>query len=583
MGSVHSINAATELERFFDYLYGEQNGFAYSPLKIQDEPELQQHFFEWPKEKERLVAHVIENSAVFEVYTSPALFSSRDAKKESFKGTYCVWAEFDGEIPNELPESIPPPNLRLQSSVSGHEHWYWRLDGFVESGEVVENISQRLAYTLQADLSCWNSNRVLRPPTSTHHESGNAVTVLQWDSLTTSIASFVDLPQLPVKMLGSTDINFVPDPLDVIFKYPFTTEETEFFRSKEIKSGGGKGRSAALAKLGHICMEKGMTNAEALSLLMNADDRWGKYKHRKDRKERLLGIINYCRSKHPELATKTEDEKEAESLFRVYNYIEFMESEFKLEWAVEGLIHRKGFVSLSGPPGTGKSIFSIRLAEKLARAEKFLRWSTPKPLKTLLVSMEMNADELKEFYESMQIEKSDLLRENMLILPLGSSIGLTNKHSQHLLNNVMEEYQPDGVILDSWGVAVGENLNSETTTFSALNYIHRTLRNEYGAFVWAITHPRKGQPMNKKPNSLDDLFGSQYFGAAVSGAVSLWREGNEFDVTCLKMRMGPAFSPFRVRRTPLLDYELIHSGSTTTSISTETKSDAPILQGFMDF
>ena len=51
--------------------------------------------------------------------------------------------------------------------------------------------------------------------------------------------------------------------------------------------------------LGFFGAEKGMSDNEIYSLLINADDRWGKFKNRSDRTKRLLDIINRARHKYP--------------------------------------------------------------------------------------------------------------------------------------------------------------------------------------------------------------------------------------------------------------------------------------------
>jgi hypothetical protein len=569
VGSVTSIDPTQDLRTFLEFIYGNETGYAYAPTKNPnpEDPVFKQYFFFWPTGKDKLIEHIQTKSVTHEVYFGPALYNNtKDAEKENFKGTNVVWVEFDGNSPTAVSD-IPEPNIKIRSSTTQHEHWYWRLDRFVDDISVLEDVTQRLAYHLNADLGCWNANRVLRPPSTRHHESGLTVTTFRWDPDPTSINLFNGLPAVPVKLLQEQDINYIPPPLEIIAKYDFSKrmEDFKFFTEPKIEQGH---RSSALAKLGHICIELGMTNAETLSLLLNADSRWGKFSKRKDQKARLLGIINYCRSRHPvgqSDAPTDSDTEIVEPRLKVYTYEEFINTEINLEWVIEGLLHKKGLAMLSGPPDVGKSQVSIRFAEKLARGQDFLKWHIPRPMKTLMVSMEMPHEELHYLLDNMQLEKDPLLNENLLILPLGYSIRLGNKAAQAELAAVVEEFKPDGIIFDSFGVGIGDDLNSEKVILDALDFVHKTLRGGFGCFVWFIHHNRKAQIGNKKPNKLEDLFGSQYIGAALTTAIGLWPTSpggqGPIEVSNLKLRMAKKFEPFHIKRMTNLDFE-VYKGET---------------------
>lgn len=564
MGSVTRIDSNLELERFFDFIYGDQTGYVYSPTKDPDpnNPVFQQYFFEWPTEKEALIRHVQNKTVNLEVYYSPALFTNnKDAEKSNFKGTNVVWVEFDGNDPANV-KDIPEPCIKIKSSTDKHEHWYWCLNSFIQSIDTLEDITQRLAYHLDADLGCWNANRVLRPPGTRHHESGLLTSTFRWDPRPTPINSFNELPAVPIKLIQEQDINFIPQALEVIAKYSWAerAEDFQFFMTPKIERGH---RSSALAKLGHICIELGMTNAETLSLLLNADSRWGKFSKRKDQKARLLGIINYCRNRHPVDAVE-EEALVSDNKLKVYTFEEFMNTEIKLEWVIEGLIHKKGLMMISGPPDVGKSQMFIRFAERIAQGKSFLHWQPEKPMRLLFVSMEMTHEELQYIMEAMQIEINDLLRENFLIMPLGYSIRLTNLAAQGELTNIVEKFKPDGVIFDSFGVGIGDDINSEKIIFSALDYIHKVLRAHFGCFVGFIHHNRKPQVNNKKPTKIEDLFGSQYIGAALTTCIGLWPDNaadptSPIEVNCIKLRMAKKFAPFKTVRTPQLDFNLYNN------------------------
>jgi hypothetical protein len=56
-------------------------------------------------------------------------------------------------------------------------------------------------------------------------------------------------------------------------------------------------RSQAYAKLAYLCIEEDLTDSQAMSILLRADNKWGKFKYRRDRQKRLQGIIDYARDR----------------------------------------------------------------------------------------------------------------------------------------------------------------------------------------------------------------------------------------------------------------------------------------------
>lgn len=566
MGTVSSITSYEEWERFFDYIYGDESGWVYSPTKDPESGSFQKYHFMWPTEKAAFFRHLEIHSSTKEVYYGPALYTGRGAEKSDFKGSSVVWCEFDGSAPDSS-DTIPEPTLKIQSSTSGHEHWYWKLDGFITDIDIIEDISRRIAYHLGADTGCWNGNRVLRPVDTKHHESDLYVKILRWDERSTGLSDFVGLPEFPSKIVLENDIHFIPQAFDVVAKYPWPTEAMELFKADIVKPG----RSAALAKLGHYCIEVGTTNAEALSLLYHADDRWGKYKRREDRKKTLLDIINYCRAKHPQNPV----EEELKPQLKVYTFEEFKNSDFELKWLVPELLHEKGLFMIGGPPAVGKSQVSLRFAEKMAKMEPFLLWKSSRPIKTMFVSMEMPAEELKYFLNIMDMgDKDGLLRENFLIVPLGYSIGgLKNPAAQAMLNEAMEKHRPDIVMMDSLGTAIHDELTSDKVIINSFDYVNKMLRNHFGAAVWFIHHPRKEQIGNKKPNKLDDLYGNRYITTAVTSAINLWKGSTGIEVNCLKMRMIKEFDEFVAKRTGNLDFEIIGHGKNSSNVNIVKESN----------
>lgn len=552
MGTVHQLdNTTSELGRFLDFIYGNSTGIAYSPTKDPQSGKWEQYFFEWPSERTQIISHIERFSPTHEVYYGPALRNSRSSAKGDFKSSECLWVEFDGTLPVEL-KDVPVPSIKIQSSTEGHEHWYWKLDSVINDSDTLENLTKKLAYTLQAD-HCWDSSRVLRPPTTVHHESGLTVGLSRWDGRPLGVQEFLGLKDFPTEVFDEDDIREIPDVLKVISKYDWPDDFYNLFMAKEIikrKSGPGEGRSGALTKVGHYGVELGMSNAEILSLLLHADKRWKKYEGRNDQKKRLISIINRCRAKH----AIDPVEEAAVSPFRIYTYTEFMETELRPEWVVEGLIHKKGIVVVGGPSGVGKSTATLRFIEKMAKGERFLKWQPPKAFKIAFVSMEMPHEELYEFLEKMRIQGNP---DNMLLMPVGHGLDLADPKVQLAMNRELDRFQPDGVVFDSFGAATDDDINSKQAVTTVTEYAKRVIAKEFGAFSWFIHHFRKEQIGNKKPNKMDDLYGSQYLAASMSTGISLWgKPGDPIEVSCMKLRLAKPFETFYIERTYDNDFKI---------------------------
>lgn len=547
-------------------MLGDTVGYAYSPTLHPTTKSFEQYFFEWPKEKDRLIEHVRRFSPTHEVYYAPAIYSRPVATKDAFLGTWFVWAEFDGVVPSDL-KGVPEPSVKIQSSDEFHQHWYWKLNHFISDLSGNEQISKRITYHLQADLSIWNCNRVLRPPDTVHHESSRQTTILRWDDRSYGVEDFASLPDVEAILLGEDDdIGDVPEAIDVLLKYPWEDNNAKFFKQKEVLPHATTGRidrSGALARLGHICTEMGMSTAETLSLLLHADNRWKKYSGRRDQRHRLLGIISYARAKHPVDPVQAE----LESPLRVYTYQDFMSQPKEIDWVIEGFVHRKGLLVTFGPAAVGKSQLLLRACEALSTGHDFLNWKVIKPMRMLYISLEMPDEELYHFMNTMQMTDDPLLKTNFMVMPVGLSLKMGSQIAKDHLNRVVEEFQPDGIIIDSFLKAVGDDIDKSKIVMDVMDYVDTYLRLKYGCFVWFIHHPRKGQPNNKRPDKLDDMYGSAYLGYSATNVFTLWRTTtkNLLKVSCLKLRMATEWEPFSIRRTSNLNFEVVNTiGRTNT-------------------
>lgn len=579
MQSMPESEGVGELNNFFDYLWSGAEGWVYLPYKTKS-GEWKKVSFEWPKHKEHIIKHVMAKSAEgHDVYCSPMLFNDARPLRENFKGTNVLWADFDGSVPDgwstENGESgsvapvdgeTPSPTLRVQSSSDGHEHTYWRLDEFTTDAAFVENTNRALAYTLRADTSGWDLGQVLRPPGTTNYKHDLPVTVIHQSDVLLTRSSFSHLKAVKQLVSEALDLQEIPDVTRVVAKYIFDEQHYELFMAKEQPEGK---RSSALMKLGFFGAESGMTDGEIYSLLLNADDRWGKFKNRTDRQRRLLDIINKARQKHPvgisspegllRALNKTDSSIEVAPKY-VYGFDEFLHTDVHIEWALEDLLEVGGIGVLASAPGVGKTQMSIQLAISCALGTPFLIWQPVRKMKILILSLEMSHAALKHFigtiaqqYTETEIE---ILERNLKIAPLGEPLPMDHPDGRKFLETLLDEYQPDGIIIDSMGKVTNESLSDEKK-IKQLNSYYVSLRNRYKCFLWFIHHNRKATGDNKKPTELSDLYGNQYIAAETSCVLNLWKDkSGSLELSTIKNRLAIQPEPFEIERNDNLYFEV---------------------------
>lgn len=572
-GQVTNINPVAELDQFFTAIYKNQTGYAYSPTKNPISEEWCVHFFQWPDQKNELIQHVRNSSSTLEVYYGPALLENPKAEKEDFKGTYFVWAEFDGKLPTEEQlKHIPAPTIKVQSSESQNQHWYWQLEYFETNQEALEKLTKKLAYALEGDTGTWNCNRVLRPPATRHHESGKDTVILALNDHTVTIEEFAALPDPPKDVISHTDVDLdkVPQVIDVIAKYPWPDDDFDLFKKKYPKN---LDRNVAMTRLGFVGAELGMSNEEILCILLNVDERWKKFYKRPDRVKRLVDIINYVRAKKQE---QVDDNVSVGDEVRVYDFVEFLNTEINVSWVVNNLIHDKGSVLITSPPNVGKTQLCLRFAIHSAIGKDFLLWKVDSPRKILFLSLEMDHAELKyllsHMAENLTTEEKRLLQENFLIYPLGAGVILNKKENQAQLCKMIDQYKPAGVIIDSLGVCIGGQISDDKVINELYRFVNRELRVNRDCFVWFIHHDRKAQIGNKKPDDLADVYGSQYITSHARTILHLWDDGDgSIEVKCLKLSLAPKFKTFKIRRTPELDFQIIEDDNVVEIMESMSK------------
>lgn len=539
-------NSSDELEAFLDFLFEKTEGYVYAPTKLRtvgDAPDTwTQEFYHWPDQKQLLISYILSRTPTEEVYVSPSLFVSQEAKKENVLGSYVVWVEMDGRIPSDMGEA-PDPSLKIRSSNEGHEHWYWKLGTFVNDRKVTERINRSLAYSLGADTSGWDSNQVLRPPNTLNHKRNRQVKLVEANDWTYDETRFGVVPEPPTASQVFNEGDMV-DVMGIIARYLWTDEDLSLFRDRNVEEGD---RSTRLMNLGHRCAEIGLTDREMYTILYTADKWWGKFHNRDDRDQRLNDIIVRARVKHPKGESLV-----VVSALPVMDALELIEANIELKWAIEDCLEDNGCLVLAAKPGIGKTRISLQAAISLALGVPFLKYDIPEKKRVGFFSLEMHAAGVQYFMKHMtqgyDRDTLEELRENLTIIPHGESYNVLDPTNSSVVQAIIEEKELDFVFFDTLGRITTKSLTSDDDVKVIFDW-DSALRKKYSLATWYIHHNRKATAQNKQPKTQDDVYGSVYIAGSASDVYALWAKdtvNSDIQFINLKHRYSAQERPFGI-------------------------------------
>ena len=489
-----------ELEKFISFLYEGSNGFVYSPIKV-SESEWESNFFAWPAQKSALLSHIGENGQRGDVYISPAVYSKKDAKRESFKSTNVVWVEFDGKDAIDF-QDVPQPNAIVQTSTDTHVHCYWKIDKLSDSN-AVEDLNRRLTYHLQADSSGSESNQLLRPPGTINHKRGLPVLLAHFGEqlINNSLESFAKVPEVPHAKIELTQAIIIDS--DILLKELPLPKSLKIRIEKEAVLEGQ--RSQFLYKIAHELAELGCSHSQIASLIFFVDERIGKFKDRPDRLARISEISS--------IAIHSVATEEFITLYSPNEVLNFTED---LEWLLDRYLHSRGLLFVAGAPGVGKTQFCIQMSYAFATGTELLNLQVAKS-KVLFMSLEMDVRELKEVLKTQKLDYPELVEFDANVRFIDEPGTLIQ------YEDIIEEFNPDVIIIDSLMELVDGDINSSTDMKAVTKWFKR-LRRKYNTALVVIHHMRKASSGNKKPTKLDDFMGSVVLNKDIESAFALWQE-----------------------------------------------------------
>lgn len=545
-----------DLQRYVDFLYEGQQGYVYSPVKRPDKWD--QQFFAWPTERTKLLDHIQVNGAENDVYICPAVFAKKDASKPSFKSTRVIWVEFDGKESINF-KDIPPPNVIVQTSSSTHLHCYWKTEQ-LESTDVVEDVNRRLTYHFVADSTGWDAVQLLRPPTTQNFKYDNKPSVILAHfskDQKFKLKDFDDAPEIEKPAISLVEANLV-DPQKVLKQLPLVRSVRNRIETENVEEGQ---RSQFLYKLAHELAEVGANHSQIASVIWYVDERIGKFRDRSDRMVRISELAS--------LALHSVDSLDEISLYSVNDVLNHTED---LEWIWNRWLHNQGLMIVTGAPGVGKTQFCLQLMNAFSAGATFITSELTQKT-ALFMSLELDVRELK-FILRMQY---------------GSDLWVSSDNSRIMdepgqfiqYEELFDTYHPGIVIIDSLFELTDGELLDGPKVLEVTRWLKR-MRRKYGMAMVIIHHNRKSSSTNKKPNSLDDIFGSVILNKEIDTAICLWQEeeADYIDLYPVKSRYSQR-EDLKIERDEHLTFS-IHEETDSGGDTGEIRSlgDASKLLGF---
>lgn len=586
-----------ELTKWFTTIWRNTKGAVKLAFQVEKDLAWTNTMFNWPGELNKIVDWVLFNkSQGADVFYSPAIYKDRTSgKSENVLGSWTLWAELDGNAPvgewtGTQFDKIPNPSYRIQSSTPGRQHCYWLLDEFI-ARDVLEPKNRALAYELQADTSGWDASQYLRPPATTNYghakvdrtesypvECVDATGTLYGPSVIEAPKYFVDVVK------NAIDLTQLP-PLALVLsrgKWPEGFEEAFFRETPPVKGT----RSDALMSIGYYGAEAGLSDSEIYRLVETADSRWGVYTSRTpDRRFSLLAdIVERARFKHPVGSTVdllANFNKPRSAIQIVYTYDEFLAAKAEHTWQFQELLTKNGIGILAGEPGVGKTQLSNVIGIASASGQRFLTWDNSNgPLRTLLLNLEMPLAGLQKFLKNQTAQSSSevqsLLRENLLISPLNSSLPLDTDQGRKFLVDLVQQHEPKLLVIDSLAKSTIKSLMDDTTARQLNDWLQQ-FRQTYEITIVLVHHTKKKQ-LDKVTRGQDELFGSRFITGDLDFILSCYKAKPKGDIYIenSKNRYAVESDPITVRRRDDLTFEVVNIHDS------EGNNDQGLLNAFLD-
>lgn len=509
----------------------------------------------WPAKRNTILEFITGMSAKGKnLYYNPGMFSPNSVsnEKQNVIASWVLWIDLDGNADEAMVRlratpGLPRPSWRLQSGLPGHEHWYWILEAPAGT-QRFEAVNRKLAYYLDADIGCWNANRVMRIPYTYNYMDAKKYTGKGYEPLPVDfiernnkrykLSDFDLLPEVKDSIMESiSELGDIPPMADVLAQYPWDEQHLDLFKNPPTTED----RSGAMVRLAYFGAEVGMTDEAIYAVIKDVDNRVGKFRDRADCERRLAGIIEKVRVKHP-FKADAQFKQTDEDIQIVYTANQLMRSEFNIEWLVKDLIVARTTNFISAESGIGKSRLSMQMAQAMATGTNFLKWPIERQIKCMYLSLEMQGDMLKHFLSGLLVgkEMEEDHSDNFMLVPVGKPVDISKPEGFAFIEMLVRDYGPEVLFIDAMGKLTFEEMGE--TQAKAINNQLNQLTADYGTTFFVIHHNRKPDLSGKKRPGLGDVYGNQYVVTDASTVLTMFMPDNQAHVELIfaKSRAYPA-------------------------------------------
>jgi hypothetical protein len=357
------------IDIIFD-VWGNRQGFVFTPTKNMDTEEWNEQSFLWPRDKPKIRKWIEQSEKDgLNIYWCPTIFKQEIRKKEYIAKVQCLWADLDEVDPRNLEKGLKP-SLAYETSPKRYQClWYLSKD---YKPEEAEQYNKNITYYVEADHGGWDLTQVLRIPGLKNFKyKGGVKGRLLWnlDGLTYKLTDFVEVPEAEDSDYETEyDVDWDDDVelSDLVAKYKKVIKgklfELIFSSQEEVDKSD---RSSKLWELESRLFEAGVDTEDIIHIIYLSN--WNKYRGRSDEKKRIIIEVMKVKAEYDDKQEHKGDRFKSPSGQSWMSYQSLMASRIPAAgWLIEGWWQNESHGMVAGEPKTYKSTFVADFAASVA-------------------------------------------------------------------------------------------------------------------------------------------------------------------------------------------------------------------------